>query len=278
MFGGWSTDKSFHIYEPKVAIKRHGSDTKLVRFFLNKKGELVPSPDTARPFAHIVSEVDKREHAVIKELKFKFLHNDFTQLDAMVYIDGLYGNELAPDGGDENNNNDEDCFAQDKRVCIPCPPCFNDYIRVSDEVIDKSELDPDELKSYAGMEEYLTKPTLTEVNVETDDEGHEGLVAMFEPGHQILYLRQHMVDTGDLQISAKHDIKKRSYKGKDYYQFGRPLIDAIQMYANRKYFDKLHYTRFEQCVFSTNIRDEHDIQSGRGLTIILQIDYLIVNI
>lgn len=278
MFGGWSTEKSFHVHEPKVAIKRHGSVTRLVRFFLNKKGDLVPSPDTANPFGHIVSQVDKREHAVVKELKIKFLHNDFKDLDTMVYVDGMYANEIKDQNEDENNNNDEDCYAQDKRICIPCPPSFNDYIRESDEVIDKAEIDPDDLKSYAGMEEYLTKPTLAEINVETDDEGAEGLVAMFEPGHQFLYLREHMLNTGKLQISAKHDIKKRMYKGQEYYEASQALIDAIRTYANVQYFDKLHYTRFEQCLFSTNVRDQHDIQSGRGLTIVLQIDYLVVNV
>jgi len=282
MFGTWSNEKYFRVCERKNAIKRKGSVTRLVRFYLNKKGDLVVSPDTAFPFRDIVSEVDKNEHAVVTAIYQQFLHNDFTEFDTMVFIDSLYGGDVDEEQHNNNEENmDENCHDKNRRILIPCPPQFNDYIDVSHRMIVKPELDPDKLEQYAGMENFMAKPSLARINVETDAEEEDANSAVegyFERDHPMVHLVLDLREMGKLPSSLNTNIKMVKHDGKEYYKIDQNLVSTLKTYLDANVFDKIHYTRFEQCRFSTNVKNRNDIQSGKGITIILQIDYMIVNL
>jgi len=273
MFRGWSQDKPYRRCEQQTVIKREGSVTKLVRFHIDKNGALSPTPTTAHPFSDIVSKTDQTEHAVVTSLYYKFLHNDFSGDDICVQIEGLYKSDKPDNGDDDNNNNDENNDDENKIIYIPCPANMNGCISETHELLERPKLKLDKLKRYAGIENHLEHPTLQDIDM--DETENDELC--YEMTHPLVHLILDMKNNKKFGISP-NNVKIVEHDGKEYYQVSKDLVKTLKEFADISIFSKIHYTRFEQCKFSTNIYDQPQKNDDKGLTIILQIDYLVVTI
>lgn len=263
MFNWSGTRRDLHLVGRKNPTTRTGKIDRIISFRVNDKGDLVPTETTADPFDQIVSVNDESEKAVITGIFLRFIQNDFALDNILVYLkrvflppDYLKYDELSIDNG---------------TVQIPCFPTMHGYVDERDALIYKPVPTLDKVYQYAGLEDKIFKPSMREINM-TDDNTEMVDPNMYAEDHPLV----HFLATQDVFKVPKNDFRKILIEGHPYYVIAPLLVEKVQQYFKSDIFQHLHYTRFEKTTVETSLKGLK-ANDPRGIVILLQIDYLVVN-
>jgi hypothetical protein len=253
----WSNNYhgNFHVIPYKNPAVRFKSIDKMLRFYVNDKGKLVPSERTANLFEDLLSQ---SESAVILRVFLKFIQNDFNLDDVVVYLEKVF---LPKD-----HIKYDEYSVSSGTIPIVCFPMKHGTVEEEDALIYKPVIPTEDIHLYAGLEKVMLRANIVEVN-DVDDGAKQ--TNMYEPTHPlVLYMLK--------QDALPKEFKKILHKGTLYYVIPDALVKNLQQSLKIEKFEHIHYTTFERTKISTNVKDLNP-DDKNGVVLLLQIDYLLVN-
>lgn len=228
--------------------------TKLVKFHVDDKGDLVPTDGTANPFKEIVSNVKLTQTAVVYGLFIKFVQNDFEN-DIIVTVSNLY---------DSVKDNDED---EHELLKMSCPASSNKLVHEPNDLIYASILPYQDILLYADTEDVLLVPTqerLLVANEEPDDQEYNLYYAENHPLVSCLATDKDKLKAFKVQVDD----------GVKWFTLNSLGKEVLESSFTNSVFKNIHYTRFDNCKIETNLSNL-DKDDKRGISVLLQLNYVL---
>ena len=249
MLGNWSAQKEV-ILKPTQNIEVISeSRTTAVILKINEKGELKPTESTREPFKDLVSKYNLEQKCVVTGLYVKFIQNDFDDKGADVRIMDLHKND---------KKYDEDIIKQ--QITIKCAANQKGVISESDAIRYVPVLTQNEIRMFCGQEDVFFKEDATDTP----------LILLYKENHPFIYW---LKSTGN---DKAININKDKHDGILYYAISLDDVTQIQTTLKNDIFDKIVYTRFEECHIDCNLKDLNP-KCDKMIVLLLQINYCIIN-
>ena len=242
----WSGSHDY-IPRPRQTIKiEHCTHSIAVIFFIDKDGNVVPTKSSTYPFKDIIN---LNQQVIITGLYSKFIQNTFLEQKAVVTIKNLHSNL---------EEYDEDILKKDLKII--CPANTSTTLGYSNSIVYiPVGIRIDEVKMFAGQKETFYKQDL-------DDDG----MKLFKNDHPLVHWIK-STKTDNMFKMKKHPIEDELY-----HEIEESVLDKIKVYLNTTYFDKIKYTRLEDCKVECDLKNIKK-RDGSTITVLLEMNYIIVN-
>jgi hypothetical protein len=216
------------------------------------------------PFAHLISDKDEGQQAVIMGIYVLFINNE-TKHDLMMELSGLFNA-----GGLKNQ--DVQHIDDSGKLQILCPAGFNKSVEGNDRILYKPRLKDNVIRAYAGLDTALLKEQSITLNEKDDSES-----IVLEMAHPMVHF---IITNTELLKPESSDVVKRER----FLEIRPEFFNKARQYYADTIHNDMHVTRFEDTKLACapprdvldDIQNKKDPSAMPNVTVMLQINYLIV--
>ena len=216
------------------------------------------------PFAHLISNKDEGQHAVILGLYVQYICNE-TKHDVTMTLSGLFGVS--------GENQDVKHIDDSGKLSILCPANFNKAVEGNDRILYKPRLRDDVIRAYAGLDSAMLRDQ--SIVLSNDNNSDESIV--LEMSHPMVHF---IITNGELLRPESNDLRKRD----GFVEISHTFLKKARDFYRDTIHGDLHTTRFEETqIICAPPRDVlEDIQNKKNpstfpnVSVVLQLNYLMV--